>query len=195
MVDELKSHGVKDNIISWTRGVDRSVFKSSLRIPASSATPILLYVGRVSKEKNIDDFCKLDFHEADKIVVGDGPYRKELENRYPNVIFVGSKKGEELASYYANADVFVFPSRTDTFGIVIIESLAVGTPVAAYQVAGPIDILDSGITGYMATDINGLRLAISKCMQLNRREVEIASNKWTWVNCWNIFRDSLIPIS
>ena len=189
MVNELKSHGFDGDIRPWTRGVNRSIFTSKLRGKTASK-PILLSVGRVSKEKGLDDFCKLEY-DAVKVVVGDGPYRAELQEKYPDVCFAGAKFGEELALYYANADVFVFTSRTDTFGIVIIEALACGTPVAAYPVPGPIDILENGVTGYMSTN---LKNNIDNCLKLDRKLVEQASHKWSWANCWTIFRRNLIKV-
>ena len=130
MVNDLRAHGFRGDIRAWTLGVDRGTFDPRLR-DRRDGEKILLNVGRVSKEKGLDDFCKLKIPGTRKIVVGDGPYRAELEHRYPDVEFVGAKTGRELAGYFANADCFVFPSKTDTFGVVIIESLAVGTPVAA----------------------------------------------------------------
>ena len=189
MVNELKSHGFDGDIRPWTRGVNRSIFTSKLRGKTASK-PILLSVGRVSKEKGLDDFCKLEY-DAVKVVVGDGPYRAELQEKYPDVCFAGAKFGEELAMYYANADVFVFTSRTDTFGIVIIEALACGTPVAAYPVPGPIDILENGVTGYISTN---LKNNIDNCLKLDRKLVEQASHKWSWANCWTIFRRNLIKV-
>ena len=191
MVDDLRRRGFQGNIKAWTRGVDRDIFKSSLRGETVAGRPILLSVGRVSKEKGLDDFCQLNYPGATKIVVGDGPYRRELEAKYPDVIFAGAKFGEELALYYANADVFVFTSTTDTFGIVIIESLACGTPVAAYPVAGLKDILENGVTGHMSDD---LKSSIDICLGISRNRVEHASLKWTWENCWEIFRRNLVNL-
>jgi glycosyltransferase involved in cell wall biosynthesis len=187
MVKDLKANGFLGDIVSWTRGVDRNIFKPSLRLVNDKT--VLLSVGRVSKEKGLDDFCALEYPNSVKVVVGDGPYRKELEKKYPNVKFVGVKRGKALAEYYADADAFIFTSRTDTFGIVIIESLACGTPVAAYPVPGPIDILENGVTGFMSKNLVD---AIDRSLQLNREQVEVASRKWSWQNCWNIFRDNLI---
>jgi len=189
MVEELQKHGFRNGVIAWTRGVDRSVFRSSLRQSCPNR-PVLLNVGRVSKEKNIDAFCELKYPGATKIVVGDGPYRKELERRYPDVHFVGAMTGEKLARYYANADVFVFPSKADTFGVVIIESLACGTPVVGYDVPGPKDIIENGITGYYGDD---LKSNIDRALRLDRQRVEIRSHKWSWKKCWHIFRDNLVP--
>lgn len=189
MVHELRHNRFTATLASWTRGVDRTIFSDKLRNNIRTLEPRLLSVGRVSKEKGLDDFCKLPY--KNKTIVGDGPYRAELESRYPDVKFVGIKQGKELAEYYANADVFVFPSRTDTFGIVIIESLACGTPVAAYPVAGPIDILQNGVTGYMNDNLSD---AIQSCSALNRNKVIKESNKWSWQNCWDIFQQNLVKV-
>jgi glycosyltransferase involved in cell wall biosynthesis len=190
MVNDLRSNGFCGDIRSWTRGVDRNIFDPALR-KRSEGEKILLNVGRVSQEKNLDDFCKLQIPNTKKIVVGDGPYRSKLEKRYPDVEFVGAKTGRELASYYANADVFVFPSKEDTFGIVIIESLACGTPVAAYNVPGPMDILKPGITGYMS---DNLQNAVEICLDYPRDLVIEASQDWTWEHCWQIFHQNLVNI-
>jgi len=188
MVRQLESKGLRGNIIPWTRGVDRSVFRPELRTKRAGEV-VLVCVSRVSKEKNLDDFCSLDYFGARKIMVGDGPYRAELESKYPNVEFVGFKRGEELATYYANADVFVFPSRWETFGIVMIEAIACGTPVAAYPVQGPQDVVDHGRTGYLR---DNLKQAITECLTLDRNDVILGSQRWSWDTAWTIFRDNLI---
>ena len=190
MVADLKAHGFSGEVIPWTRGVDRTFFKDDLRGETIAGRPILLSVGRVSKEKGLDDFCQLDYPGSTKIVVGDGPYRAELKARYPDVHFTGAKSGIRLATYFANADVFVFTSRVDTFGIVIIEALSVGTPVAAYPVPGPLDILDS-TTGVMNED---LKLAVRNALMLDREQIQAASHVWTWDECWKIFKNSLVEI-
>ena len=191
MVQELQAHGFDGEIIPWTRGVDRDIFKPDQRTKTLSNGPILVCVSRVSKEKNLDDFCKLDYPNAIKIMVGDGPYRKDLEARYPDVQFVGFKTGTELAKYYAMADVFVFPSRWETFGIVMIEAMACGTPVAAYPCQGPLDVIDEGVTGCMNDD---LKQAVSDALTLDRIRVWQASSRWSWPRAWEIFRDNLIQI-
>ena len=188
MVKDLRANGFKGDIVAWTRGVDRGIFRSKLRNTTKHKFPVLLSVGRISKEKGLDDFCNLDV-QGTKIVVGDGPYLAELRTKYPDVTFVGAKSGEALACHYASADVFVFTSRVDTFGIVIIEALAVGTPVAAYPVPGPIDILEQGITGHMSEDLAD---SVRKCLSYPRDRVEQASQVWTWDNCWQIFKDNLV---
>ena len=191
MVQELQAHGFDGEIIPWTRGVDRDIFKPDQRTKTLSNGPILVCVSRVSKEKNLDDFCKLDYPNAIKIMVGDGPYRKDLEARYPDVQFVGFKTGTELARYYAMADVFVFPSRWETFGIVMIEAMACGTPVAAYPCQGPEDVIDEGVTGCMNDD---LKQAVLDALTLDRIRVWHASSRWSWQRAWEIFRDNLIQI-
>lgn len=188
MVDDLKSRGFTADIIPWTRGVDRTNLKATRK---TSDGFTILYVGRISKEKSIDDLCNIDRTLFDYRIqiVGDGPYRAELEAKYPDVEFIGYKTGTELAEYYANADVMCFPSRTDTFGIVIIESMAMGTPVAAYPVPGPIDIIEQGVTGFVNDNIED---AIMGCLQLDRAVVKRKSKKWTWENCWKIFENNLV---
>jgi glycosyltransferase involved in cell wall biosynthesis len=190
MVNELKAHKFKTDVIPWTRGVDRDVLQPTTHKIDTDKT-ILLYVGRVSKEKSLDDLCVLSKNDKYHVqIVGDGPYRKRLEKKYPSVEFVGYKSGSELADYYVNADVFVFPSRTDTFGIVIIEAMSLGCPVAAYPVPGPIDIIEQGRNGIMDTN---LETAIEECLKLDRHRVYISSFRWTWENCWEIFKDNLVP--
>jgi len=185
MVNELKDHGFRGDIISWTRGVDRSVFKPNRKIG-----DYILCVSRVSKEKNLDAFCQLDY--PFKVLVGDGPYLDELKKKYPSVHFTGKQVGEDLATWYKNSKVFVFPSRSDTFGIVIIEAMACGTPVAAYPVTGPKDIIEQGVTGFMSDDLS---TAVDYCLTLDRNAVVRNSKQWTWEHCWEIFKSNLIPIS
>jgi glycosyltransferase involved in cell wall biosynthesis len=191
MVNELKDRGFKVPVIPWTRGVDRSEFVTgNPRITNGKIN--LLSVGRVSKEKGIEDLCELSANPVYTItVVGDGPHRAELEDRYPLVNFVGYKHGCELAEFYNQADVFVFTSRVDTFGIVIIEALAMGCPVAAYPETGPLDIIEHGIDGVMDENIE---YAITECLKLDRVRVELNSRKWTWENCWDIFKTNLVSV-
>jgi glycosyltransferase involved in cell wall biosynthesis len=176
----------------WTRGVDRTVFNSTHRGSTAAGRPVLLSVGRVSVEKGLDDFCQLDLPWCHKIIVGDGPYRRELERRYPAIEFVGAKRGIDLARYYAQADVFVFASRADTFGVVNIEAMSCGTPVAAYPVAGPKDIVEPGLTGFLN---DNLQLAVQQCLTLDREAVELASRVWTWAECWRIFEENLVQLN
>ena len=191
MVNDLRSRGFRGYVKAWTRGVDRDVLKPTVNWTHPNQELTLLYVGRVSKEKGLDDLCCLQ-DEYRIEIVGDGPYRRELESRYPKVQFLGYRSGSELADCYARADVFVFPSRADTFGIVIIEALSLGTPVAAYPVPGPIDILENGVSGHMSWN---LQTSIEICRNLPRDRVEQASMKWTWANCWAIFKRNLVRLN
>ena len=138
---------------------------------------ILLYVGRVSREKNIEDFCRIYIPGTKKIVVGNGPEKKNLKRQYPDVDFVGYKFGHELAAFYRKADVFIFPSKTDTFGNVILEAMACGTPVAAYCVTGPRDQIINGVNGYMGMSLAN---AVIKCFSLNRNSVFNSVSLVSW---------------
>ena len=190
MVNELVDHGFRPDIIAWTRGVDRDNLKVTVEHKETKGLPTVLYVGRVSKEKNLDVLCDLeDCYNIE--IVGGGPYLEQLKEKYPRVKFLGYQSGTELANSYARADVFAFPSKTDTFGIVIIEALSVGTPVAGYYVPGPKDIIEEGVTGFMQSHLS---TSIDFCLHLDRDKVKEASLKWTWEECWRIFRESLIQV-
>jgi glycosyltransferase involved in cell wall biosynthesis len=190
MVKELKDHGFDGEVIPWTRGVNREVFHPAHRV--ETVSKYLLCVSRVSKEKNLEAFFELDYLGYLKVMVGDGPMLETYKKQYPDVHFTGYKTGEDLARYYANAEVFVFPSQWETFGIVMIESMACGTPVAAYQVTGPTDVIDQGITGFMVTEQEGLKAAVDKCLAINRNDVHRVSHRWSWERAWEIFRDNLV---
>jgi glycosyltransferase involved in cell wall biosynthesis len=188
MCMELEMHGFK-NVEAWTRGVDTEALGEARTSTVLRTKPILISAGRVSKEKNLDVFCQLDTDRYQLRVVGDGPYRAELEAKYPQVEFVGYKHGRELGQAYADGDVFVFTSLTDTFGLVMIEAMSMGTPVAAFDVTGPVDAVTQRVTGHC---YNNLNLAIKNSLMLNRREVaEFARNHWTWDHAYNIFINHL----
>lgn len=187
MVEELKEKGFKQDIRSWSRGVDRTIFyPADEKIPEKAT---LLCVSRVSIEKGLDDFCSLQIPNTKKVLVGDGPYLKTLKQNYPDVDFVGKKHGKELGDYYRSASVFVFPSKKDTFGVVNIEALACGTPVAAYPVTGPKDIIDQSVNGIMS---DNLEEAVLESLKLDRNKVYESSLKWTWETCYQQFIDILI---
>jgi len=186
MVQELRDHGFDGDVIPWTRGVDRTIFKPGEKSP--SVNYIMVCVSRVSKEKNLEDFFNLDY-PGRKIMVGDGPMLEEYKAQYPNVEFVGAKRGQELGDYYRMADVFVFPSRWETFGLVMIEAMACGTPVAAYPCQGPLDVIDEGVTGCMNDE---LKQAVKDALMLSRNLVYQGSQRWTWERAWEIFRDNLV---
>jgi glycosyltransferase involved in cell wall biosynthesis len=171
----LESRGF-ENIVRWTRGVDVSLFKPRDKGFLDYPRPIATYVGRVAVEKNIEAFLKIDL-PGTKLIVGDGPARVELESKYPNAKFVGFKYGEELASHVAASDVFVFPSRTDTFGLVLLEAMACGVPVAAYPVTGPIDVVTQGVTGALNEDLRAAALAALK-LDANQCRAYALANTW-----------------
>jgi glycosyltransferase involved in cell wall biosynthesis len=162
MKRELETHGFS-NVALWSRGVDVALFRPRpdcrLEPPGlAAARPLFLYVGRLAVEKNVAAFLALDL-PGTKLVVGEGPQRAELEACFPEARFLGQKTGEELARHYAASDVFVFPSRTDTFGLVLLEALACGTPVAAYPVQGPLDVLKDADIAVLDEDLQGAALA------------------------------------
>ncbi len=193
MVAELKSWGFGGDVRAWTRGVDRDELRPTRDWSHErqfNQRPRVLNVGRVSVEKNLEALCRLQ-DEFDITIVGDGPHRAYLEKTYRRVRFLGYRSGFELADCYAQADVFAFPSQADTFGIVMIESLSLGTPVAGYPCPGPQDIIEPGVNGYMDQDLGA---AIRRCLSLDRSVVQASSEKWTWHHCWSIFRDNLVEI-
>ncbi|WP_434130001.1 glycosyltransferase family 4 protein [Methylocaldum sp. GT1BB] len=189
LLEELKARGFKNPVL-WSRGVDTDLFRPRDKGFLPDARPVLLYAGRVAIEKNIEAFLKLDLPGA-KYVVGDGPQREELESKYPDVRFVGYKYGEELARYLAAADVFVFPSRTDTFGLVMLEALASGVPVAAFPVEGPKDVILSGRVGCLDED---LKNAITEALKLDPKDCRQYALRYSWRDCALLFESYLAPI-
>ena len=187
----LAAHGIAQ-VRHWGRGVNLDHFHSRVAPHPALAhlpRPIQLYVGRIAVEKNIEAFLASG-HPGTKLVIGDGPARAALERRYPLAIFMGARFGGELASLYAAADVFVFPSRTDTFGLVMIEALACGTPVAAFPVTGPVDVLTPE-TGAMADDLDA---AIAAALTRARRACADYGRGFTWAASAAQFLDALAPI-
>lgn len=175
---ELSARGFR-NLMRWTRGIDPTLYapRSLEELPFGLPRPLFMQVGRVSVEKNIPAFLELDL-PGSKIVIGDGPDREKLERRHPDVLFTGAKFGQELAEAYAQADVFVFPSKTDTFGNVILEALSCGVPVAAYPVTGPADIL-GGHPEAGALD-DDLRTACLKALEASRTGARALAERFTW---------------
>ena len=147
----LIEHGFT-NVVIWSRGVDTALFKPRGRDHLALPRPISIYVGRVAVEKNLEAFLSAEI-SGSKVIVGDGPDLAKLRQRFPEAHFVGYKFGEALAEHISSADVFVFPSRTDTFGLVMLEAMACGTPVAAYPVTGPIDVVRDGFSGRLHEDL------------------------------------------
>ena len=187
---ELKARGFTTPIRRWSRGVDLGTFRPRPRADLGFPRPVLLYVGRVSAEKGIEEFLKLDT-PGTKVVVGDGPLRAALERRYPAVKFLGYRKGDALGECYAAADLFVFPSRTDTFGLVVIEALACGLPVAAFPATGPIDILTRPELGCTNEDLGAaVRTALADG---DRAACAAEGAGYTWAHCTAQFASNLVP--
>ena len=180
---ELESIGIQ-NLKIWNRAIDKSIFRPLL---LEEVDPYYLYVGRVSKEKNLEAFFRLDL-DLPKVVVGEGPQLKEYKKKFPDVNFIGYKFGHELAEIYSNARVKVFPSLTDTFGLVMLEANACGTPVAAYPVTGPIDVISSGLNGYYDQD---LKNAIEKASSVDRTSCFDFADQYSWDNVAKQFLDTL----
>ncbi|MBS7793133.1 glycosyltransferase family 1 protein [Roseococcus sp. SDR] len=187
--EELAQRGFR-RILPWTRGVDLDQFRPGLPAPCAQAwaglpRPIFLYAGRVAIEKNISAFLDLDL-PGSKVVVGDGPQRAALQARHPSVHFAGWREGEGLAQAYRGADVMVFPSRTDTFGLVLLEAMASGTPVAAFPVMGPRDVVGAG--GVLDED---LRRACLAALEVPRTQARAQAEQFSWPASAQAFRDNL----
>ena len=173
---DLESHGFS-KVVTWSRGVDLDIFKPQRSGRLKSEPPIFLYVGRVAVEKNIEAFLRLDL-PGSKWVAGVGPASKRIQAQYPNVNYLGVLDQHELARVYASADVFVFPSKTDTFGLVLLEAMACGLPVAAYPVTGPLDVIgNSPSAGVMHED---LRTACLEALKLRREDAVAHARKFSW---------------
>ena len=185
--DELTGRGF-NNIVLWSRGVDADLFKPAPKKDNGRDRPVFIYVGRVAVEKNIETFLQLDL-PGTKVVVGDGPARLELAQKYLEVCFTGYKKGKELASLVSSADVFVFPSLTDTFGVVLLEAMASGVPVAAYPVTGPIETVVNGVNGYLDDDLRGAAL---KALEVSSESCRNFALRYTWEACSKQFLGNLL---
>ena len=193
MRDFLSARGFT-KLSVWARGVDTALFHPNKRAAPEDvfkdlARPIWINVGRIAVEKNIEAFLSLDL-PGTKVVVGKGPQEAELRKRYPDAVFTGPKFGEDLARHFADADVFVFPSLTDTFGLVIIEAMATGTPVAAYPVSGPIDIVPGSGAGVLDDD---LRTACMGTLACSREAARAHAQSYSWDTVVDVFFDSLTP--
>lgn len=181
VIHEMRARGFR-NAVLWERGVDTSLFCPSPEVPRELRGlpgPIMLYVGRVAVEKNLEHFLRLEL-PGTKLIIGDGPELPALRSRYPQALFLGTRPLDILGQYYSASDVFVFPSLTDTFGLVLLESIACGTPVAAFPVPGPIDVLRPGLTGEMHQD---LRVAVQRALKLDRQACAGAAAALSWRRC------------
>lgn len=182
----LKSHGFR-HVKVWGRGVDTDIFNPSNPQQFVYPKPIMVYMGRISVEKNIEAFLSID-NPGTKLIIGDGPDLESLKKKFTKAIFIGNKFGSELASWLAGGDVFVFPSKTDTFGLVNLEAMACGLPVAAYPVTGPKDIIKEGITGSMNEN---LKTAIDKALTVNPQNCIDYALETNWSKASTVFASYL----
>ena len=183
LATELRMRGFR-KVVLWSRGIDTSLFHPrdvNLCLPE----PVFLCVGRLAVEKNLEAFLDLDL-PGTKLIVGDGPARAQLERNYPEAVFLGARHGEELASIYAGADVFVFPSKTDTFGLVPLEALASGLPVAAFPVTGPRDVIGTAPVGVLNDD---LRKACLRALGIPRQACVAFAAGHTWEASARVFAE------
>lgn len=186
LINELREKHFND-LVPWTRGVDTDLFKPGCKDFLEKEKPVFLYVGRVAVEKNLPAFLDLIL-PGEKYVVGDGPALNELQQKYPEVHFTGVKKDRELARHIAASDVFVFPSLTDTFGVVLLEAMACGVPVAAFPVTGPNYIVKNGKNGYVDKD---LKLAVLKALEVSSESCRSSASAYSWENCTRQFYSNL----
>ena len=184
---ELSARGFT-NVRLWPRGVDADLFRPRGRGVLNLPRPVFLTVGRLAVEKNIEAFLKLEL-PGSKVVVGDGPARAQLAKSYPDAVFLGARHGEALADIYASADVFVFPSRTDTFGLVLLEALASGVPVAAFPATAPRDVIGEAPIGVL--DEN-LRCACLEALELSRHDCRDFAVAMTWQKSANKFLEHVM---
>lgn len=186
-LEDLQNKGFK-NLVLWTRGVSSSLIKTVSKNTTQGKIKVLS-VGRISKEKNLEALCELN-KDFDITIIGDGPELKRLKKKYKSIKFPGYKFGTELANYYSQNDVFCFTSKTDTFGIVIIEALCNGLPVVGYNVTGPKDLIRCNIDGYLGDD---LKENIYKSIKLSKKNIqEYSIKKWTWKKCEEILFKQLL---
>ncbi len=179
-----------ENLIQWIRGVDTELFRPIEPAPLNLPRPVQIYVGRIAVEKSIEDFLGLDT-PGSKVLVGDGPQRAELEARYPDAHFVGVKSGDDLVAHYCAADVFVFPSRTDTLGLVNLEAMACGIPVAAYPVQGPKDVVADSGAGVLDEDLGR---AIMAAVGIDPALCRARALQHTWDESARQFAANLVPV-
>jgi len=187
MSDELAARGFK-NLVRWQRGVDTQLFRPRSKEFIDLPRPVAAYVGRVAIEKNIEAFLRMPW-QGSKMIIGDGPERARLQSLYPTAHFKGFRFGEDLAAHLAAADIMVFPSLTDTFGLVNLEAMACGVPVAAFPVTGPIDVIDDGVTGALDTDLGR---AAQRALAIDARACRERALRSSWVSCAHEFEHNLV---
>ncbi len=187
---ELSSRGFP-HLELWGRGVDTALFHPGPKELLDGPRPAMLYVGRVAVEKNVEAFLRLDL-PGSKYVIGDGPALPRLRRTYPGVRFLGPKHGADLAAHYAAADVFVFPSLTDTFGNVLLEALSSGVPVAAFPVPGPIDVIGNAVVGALDSDLSR---AVQQALAIPAAACRNFAEARSWRESANQFLENLVPIA
>jgi len=187
--NQLAAHGF-ENIVRWRRGVDTQLFRPRAKEFLQLPRPIAAYVGRVAIEKNVDAFLRMPW-SGSKIVVGDGPEKARCQSQFPQVTWFGYRFGDDLAAHLAAADVMVFPSLTDTFGLVNLEAMACGVPVAAFPVTGPIDVVEEGVTGALDTD---LAAAALRALRIDPRACRAAALQSSWDVCSREFERNLVNV-
>src|SRR4029077_1537292 len=185
--NELHKRGFH-NLVRWRRGVDTELFRPRSKEFLQLPRPIAAYVGRLAVEKNVDAFLQMPWRGS-KIVIGDGPERARLEARYREAVYAGFRYGEDLAGHLAAADVLVFPSRTDTFGLVNLEAMACGVPVAAFPITGPIDVVEDGVTGALDED---LAAAAPRPLPVNPQACRARALSSGWDICSRAFENNLV---
>jgi glycosyltransferase involved in cell wall biosynthesis len=189
--EDLRRHGFK-HLVYWSRGVDTDLFQPRAADDCRPyASPVMIYAGRVSVEKSVEDFCRVTV-PGTKLIIGGGPALEDLRRRYPDVIFTGYKYGAELAALLRMGDCFVFPSRTDTFGLVMLEAMASGLPVAAYPVTGPVDVVREGVSGCLDSD---LKRAIERALRLDPRRAREQALEYRWENATRQFIGNLVELT
>lgn len=186
--EDLQGFGFR-NLVPWSRGVDTELFRPQPKDALDLPRPIFLCVGRVAVEKNLEAFLDLEL-PGSKVIIGDGPDLPKLKTAHPEAHFLGTKEGEDLARHFAAADVFVFPSRTDTFGLVLLEAMASGLPVAAYPVTGPLDVVLQGQTGYLDEDLGKAALA---ALELSPGACREHALSYSWKACAAQFLSHITP--
>jgi glycosyltransferase involved in cell wall biosynthesis len=184
---QLAGRGFK-NLVRWRRGVDTELFRPRSKDFLDLPRPIAAYVGRVAIEKNVNAFLSMPW-SGSKIVIGDGPERAKLQAQFPDATYAGFRFGEELAKYVAAADILVFPSLTDTFGLVNLEAMACGVPVAAFPVTGPIDVVEDGVTGALDFDLG--RAAV-RALSIDPHTCRTHAVRSSWDACTREFESNLV---
>jgi glycosyltransferase involved in cell wall biosynthesis len=184
---QLAARGFK-SLVRWQRGVDARLFRPRAKAFLALPRPIAAYVGRVAVEKNVAAFLRMTW-SGSKIVIGDGPEKVKLQSQYPHVRFLGFRFGEDLAAHLAAADILVFPSRTDTFGLVNLEAMASGVPIAAFPVTGPIDVVEDGVTGALDDD---LARAAARALKIDPRACRTRALQSGWEDCTREFERHLV---